>query len=43
MVECPLHQGLFDIRDGSPQGPPVTEAVPSYETKVEGGAVFVRA
>ncbi len=42
LVECPLHQGQFDIRDGAPQGPPVTEAIPVYEVRVEGDDVLVR-
>jgi len=23
LIECPLHQGLFDVRTGEPKGPPV--------------------
>jgi naphthalene 1,2-dioxygenase system ferredoxin subunit len=41
-IECPLHQGKFDVRDGRPLCEPVTEAVRSYPVKVEGGRVFVR-
>jgi nitrite reductase/ring-hydroxylating ferredoxin subunit len=40
-VECPLHQGLFDIPTGAPLSPPVTERLKTYETKVEGGFVHV--
>ena len=40
-IECPLHQGKFDVRDGRPLCEPVTEAVRSYPVKVEGGRVFV--
>jgi naphthalene 1,2-dioxygenase system ferredoxin subunit len=40
-IECPLHQGKFDIRDGSPSCAPVTEAVKTYPVKIEGGRVFV--
>ena len=40
-IECPLHQGKFDIRDGRPMCEPVTEAVRSYPVKIEGGRVFV--
>jgi naphthalene 1,2-dioxygenase system ferredoxin subunit len=42
MVECPLHQGLFDVRTGAPQGPPVTEPVPVYEARDEGGDILVK-
>ena len=41
LIECPLHQGLFDVRDGSPAGAPCTVAVKSYPTKVEDGAILV--
>ncbi|MBK4734979.1 non-heme iron oxygenase ferredoxin subunit [Noviherbaspirillum pedocola] len=40
-IECPLHQGKFDIRDGRPTCEPVTEPVRSYPVKIEGGRVFV--
>lgn len=40
-IECPLHQGKFDIRDGRPMCEPVTEAVRSYPVKIENGRVFV--
>ena len=41
-IECPLHQGKFDIRNGQPMCEPVTEALRSYPVKVEGGRVFVQ-
>ncbi len=41
-IECPLHQGRFDVRNGQPTCAPVTEAVRSYPVKVEGGRVFVQ-
>jgi nitrite reductase/ring-hydroxylating ferredoxin subunit len=40
-IECPLHQGLFDIPTGAPLSPPVTEKLKTYETNVEGGFVYV--
>jgi naphthalene 1,2-dioxygenase ferredoxin component len=40
-IECPLHQGRFDIRTGQPACAPVTEAVRSYPVRVEGGRVFL--
>ena len=40
-IECPLHQGKFDIRNGSPTCQPVTEAVRIYPVKIENGRVFV--
>jgi naphthalene 1,2-dioxygenase ferredoxin component len=41
-IECPLHQGRFDIRNGQPMCEPVTEALRSYPVKVEGGRVYVQ-
>ncbi len=40
-VECPLHQGLFDIRTGKAQGAPVTKDLATYPAKVEDGLVWV--
>ena len=40
-VECPLHQGVFDIRTGKALGRPVTRDIESYKVKIEGGAVLV--
>jgi len=41
-IECPLHQGKFDVRDGRALCEPVTEAIRSYPVRVEGGRVFLR-
>lgn len=41
-IECPLHQGKFDVRDGRPLCDPVEQAVRSYPVKVEGRRVCVR-
>jgi naphthalene 1,2-dioxygenase system ferredoxin subunit len=40
-IECPLHQGKFDIRDGRATCEPATEAVRIYPVKIEGKRVFV--
>jgi anthranilate 1,2-dioxygenase large subunit len=40
-VECPLHQGRFDIRTGKAMGSPVTKDIPTYATKFEGGQLYV--
>ncbi len=40
-IECPLHQGKFDIRDGRPTCDPATEAVRTFPVKIENGRVFV--
>jgi naphthalene 1,2-dioxygenase ferredoxin component len=41
-IECPLHQGKFDVRDGKPLCAPVSEALRSYPVRVEGGRVYLR-
>ena len=40
-VECPLHQGRFDLGTGAPLCEPVTEAVRTYPVRIEGGRVWV--
>ena len=40
-IECPLHQGKFDVRTGQPTCAPVTEAIRAYPVKIEGGRVFL--
>ena len=40
-IECPLHQGKFDVRNGKPTCAPVTEAIRSYPVKIEGGRVWL--
>ena len=42
-LECALHGAVFDVRDGSVQSPPAEEPVRTYEVKVEGGEIWVRA
>ncbi|MDH4391056.1 MAG: non-heme iron oxygenase ferredoxin subunit [Aquabacterium sp.] len=41
-IECPLHQGKFDVRDGKPTCDPVTEALRSYPVRITGGRVFLQ-
>lgn len=41
-IECPLHQGQFDVRDGKPLCGPVIEPLRSYAVKIDGSRVYVR-
>ena len=41
-IECPLHQGKFDVRDGTPLCDPVTEAIRSYPVKIDGERVYLQ-
>lgn len=40
-VECPLHQGLIDIRTGAPRCAPVTEPVRTYPIRIVDGQVEI--
>jgi naphthalene 1,2-dioxygenase system ferredoxin subunit len=40
-IECPLHQGRFDVRDGRPACEPVTVALRVYPVRVEAGRVLL--
>lgn len=42
-VECPWHQSVFDLRDGSVVHGPATQAQPLYEARVRNGQVEVRS
>ncbi len=41
-IECPLHQGKFDVRNGKPTCDPVTEAIRSYPVRIDGHRVYVQ-
>ncbi|UAB91622.1 non-heme iron oxygenase ferredoxin subunit (plasmid) [Ruegeria sp. SCSIO 43209] len=42
VIECPLHQGAFDVRDGKPVSAPATRAMRVFETRIQDGMVQVR-
>jgi len=42
MVECPFHQALFDVRDGTVSCGPATEPVKSWPVKIEDGRVLLQ-
>lgn len=41
-IECPFHQGRFDVRTGEPTLEPCVEAIKSYPVKIEGGRVWLQ-
>jgi 3-phenylpropionate/trans-cinnamate dioxygenase ferredoxin subunit len=40
-IECPRHGATFDLRTGEPLSLPATKPVPVYQTKTEGGDLFL--
>lgn len=40
-IECPLHQGRFDVRSGKALRAPVADDIRTYPVKTEGGRVYV--
>jgi len=40
-IECPLHAGLFDVRDGSVMCSPLTRATRCHKIKLQDSAVYV--
>ncbi|WP_175839253.1 non-heme iron oxygenase ferredoxin subunit [Burkholderia anthina] len=40
-IECPLHQGRFDIRTGAAMCAPATAPVRVYDVRVEGDSIMV--
>jgi ethylbenzene dioxygenase ferredoxin subunit len=40
-VECPFHQGRFDIRTGRPTAPPCTEPVRSWTAHIVDGRIEI--
>lgn len=41
-VECPLHQGLVDIRTGAPRCAPITEPVQCFPIRIVDGHVEIQ-
>jgi 3-phenylpropionate/trans-cinnamate dioxygenase ferredoxin subunit len=41
IIECPRHQGRFDIRSGKAKGAPVCVDLRTYPTRVDEGLVYI--
>lgn len=41
LIECPLHQGLFDIRTGEVKGPPCSKPIRTLPVREEGGNLLI--
>ena len=42
-IECPLHQGKFQIPSGKAVGVPCTEDIRTYAVKIDDGAILLKA
>ena len=40
-VECPWHSSIFNVVDGSVDGPPASDALRVYATRIEGDTILV--
>ena len=41
VIECPLHQGRFDVRDGKALSAPVCVDLRTWPLKIENGDIFL--
>jgi 3-phenylpropionate/trans-cinnamate dioxygenase ferredoxin component len=42
VVECPFHQGRFDVRTGKALGAPVVVDLKTFPVKIENGHIYVQ-
>ena len=42
LIECPLHQGLFDARDGKALAAPATRPLRMFDSRVQNGWVQIK-
>ncbi len=40
-IECPMHQGIFDIKTGKAISPPACDDLKTYPTKIENEKIFI--
>ena len=41
LIECPLHQGTFNVKTGAAVGAPCTVAIKTFPVKLEDGLLHV--
>jgi naphthalene 1,2-dioxygenase ferredoxin component len=41
LIECPLHQGAFDIRSGAPTRAPAEQAIATYGVEIKNGEIYL--
>ncbi len=42
LIECPLHQGAFDVRTGQPVSSPATRPIKTFPARRHGGFVQIK-
>jgi len=42
LIECPLHEGTFDIRSGKPMRAPCVEAIRCHKVRVQQGVIYLQ-
>jgi nitrite reductase/ring-hydroxylating ferredoxin subunit len=42
LIECPLHEGTFDIRTGAAVGAPCKAAIRCFDVQVKEGVIYLR-
>ena len=41
-IECPMHQGIFDIKSGKAISPPACDDLKTYPTKVDDDKLYIQ-
>ena len=41
-IECPMHQGIFDIKTGEAKSPPACEDLKTYSVKIEKDKIYIK-
>ena len=41
-VECPMHQGVFDVKTGKAVSPPACDDLKTYPVKVEENKIYIQ-
>jgi 3-phenylpropionate/trans-cinnamate dioxygenase ferredoxin subunit len=41
-IECPMHQGIFNIKTGKAISPPACDDLKTYPVKVENGKIYIK-
>ena len=41
-IECPMHQGIFNIKSGKAISPPACDDLKTYSVKVEGEKLYIQ-